>query len=99
MALADENTTAVTKATLHAVLYVADEIMHERAVLLPSVSKVFLAAYTTDSETDSNVHVLEVGEGTVKYTTVASSDEECMQTEIVTDFHEIIYSATDITDI
>ena len=32
MALADENTTAVTKATLHAVLYVADEIMHERAV-------------------------------------------------------------------
>ena len=69
MALADENTTAVMKATLHAVLYVADEIMHERAVLLPSVSKVFLAAYTTDSETDSNVHVLEVGEGTVKYTT------------------------------
>ena len=43
--------------------------MHQRAVLLPSVSKVFLAAYTTDSETDSNVHVLEVGEGTVKYTT------------------------------
>ena len=96
MALADENTTAVMKATLHAVLYVADEIMHERAVLLPSVSKVFLAAYTTDSETDSNV--LEVGEGTVKYTTVASSDEECIQTEIVTDFDEIIYSATDITD-
>ena len=68
MALANENTTAVTQATLHAVLYVADEIMHQRAVL-PSVSKVFLAAYTTDSETDSNVHVLEVGEGTVKYTT------------------------------
>ena len=44
--------------------------MHERAVLLPSVSKVFLTAYTTDSETDSNVHVLEVGEGTVLYTTV-----------------------------
>ena len=61
MALAD------TKATLHAVLhvYVADEIMHERAVLFPSVSKVFLAAYTytTDSETDR--YVLEVGEGTV----------------------------------
>ena len=61
MALAD------TKATLRAVLhvYVADEIMHERAVLFPSVSKVFLAAYTytTDSETDR--YVLEVGEGTV----------------------------------
>ena len=69
MALTDEKITAVTQATLHAVLYVADEIMHQRAVLLPSVSKVFLAAYTTDSETDSNVHVLAVGEGTVKYTT------------------------------
>ena len=69
MALTDEKITAVTQATLHAVLYVADEIMHQRAVLLPSVSIVFLAAYTTDSETDSNVHVLAVGEGTVKYTT------------------------------
>ena len=28
----------------------------------------------------------------------SSSDEECIQTEIVTDFNEIIYSATDITD-
>ena len=69
MALVDENTTIVTQATLHAVQYVADQIMHQRAVLLPSVSKVFLAAYTRDSETESNVHVLEVGDGTVKYTT------------------------------
>lgn len=67
MILADTNTDAVTKATLHAVLYVVDNITHERAILLPWVSQVFLATYTTESKRDQIV--LEVGEGTVKYTT------------------------------
>ena len=69
--IASEVTDTVTKATLHAVVHVANEITHERAVLLSRVSQVFLTSYTEDgdSETDRNVLVLEVGEGTVKYTT------------------------------
>ena len=64
--LADTNTDAVTKATLKAVLYVVDNITHERAVLLPWVSQVFLSTYTAERKDQI---LLEVGEGTVKYTT------------------------------
>ena len=64
--LADDATDAITKAILHTMLYVADEIMHERAVLLPHVS---LTAYTENSDAHQTVHVLKVGEGTVRYTT------------------------------
>ena len=67
--LADDATDAITKAILHTMLYVADEIMHERAVLLPHVSQVFLTAYTENSDAHQTVHVLKVGEGTVRYTT------------------------------
>ena len=66
--IANDATDAITKAILHTVLYVADEIMHERAVLLPRASQVFLAVYTENSACQT-VHVLEVGEGTIKYTT------------------------------
>ena len=67
--LADDATDAITKAILHTMLYVADEIMHERAVLLPHVSQVFLTSYTENSDAHQTVHVLKVGEGTVRYTT------------------------------
>lgn len=67
--LADEVTDVVTRATLHTVLYVADEIMHERAVLLPRASQVFIAVYTENSEQSQTEYVLEIGEGTVNYTT------------------------------
>ena len=53
-------------------LYVADEIMHERAVLLPHVS---LTAYTENSDAHQTVHVLKVGEGTVS--TMARNTEVC----------------------
>ena len=66
MTLADEVTDVATRVTLHTVLYVADEIMHERAVLL---SQVFIAVYTENSEQSQTEYVLEIGEGTVNYTT------------------------------
>ena len=62
--ITDDDIDAVTKATLHAVLYVAENIMHQRAVLLPSVSQVFLAAYTSDDTGDKDML-----EGTIKYST------------------------------
>ena len=68
LTIEDEDTDDVTKAILHTVLYVANEIMHERAVLLPRASQVFLTEYTKDSPTDQTVHILEVMDGTVKYT-------------------------------
>ena len=37
--------------------------MHERAVLLPCASQVFLTEYTKDSTTDQTVHILEVRDG------------------------------------
>ena len=69
MTLADEVTDVATRVTLHTVLYVADEIMHERAVLLPWASQVFIAVYTENSEQSQTEYVLEIGEGTVNYTT------------------------------
>ena len=63
--LACEDIKAVDYAIFHAVLYVANEILHLRAVLLPCVCNLFIAAYSANDEQDIN---LEVGEGTVKFT-------------------------------
>ena len=63
--LACEDINAVDNAIFHAVLYVANEILHLRAVLLPCVCNLFIAAYSANDEQDIN---LEVGEGTVKFT-------------------------------
>ena len=38
-------------------------LMHERAVLLPCASQVFLTEYTKDSTSDQTVHILEVRDG------------------------------------
>ena len=43
--LADD-ITDVTRATLHTVFHVANEIMNERAILLPHASQLFIAVYT-----------------------------------------------------
>ena len=63
--LACEDINAVDNAIFHAVLHVANEILHLRAVLLPCVCNLFIAAYSANDEQDIN---LEVGEGTVKFT-------------------------------
>ena len=63
--LACEDINAVDNAIFHAVLYLANEILHLRAVLLPCVCNIFIAAYSANNEQDIN---LEVGEGTVKFT-------------------------------
>ena len=58
----------VTKAVTHTLLYVASEFMHERAVLLPQASKVFLKAFNSENSMDQNEFVLEVKDGMVKFT-------------------------------
>ena len=65
--LSQEDTDKLTKAVLQAVLYVAKELANQRAVLLPVVLQVFLDTYQPD-ELSSQVH-LDVGEGTIKYST------------------------------
>lgn len=55
----DSNTDILTKAVLHSVLYVANEIEHERAVLLPDVSKIFLKYLATSEGTSEKENVLE----------------------------------------
>lgn len=68
--LVNDSTDKLTKAILHSVLYVALELEHQRAVLLPWVCREFLCHYLgTSSEVDSESqeHVLESSEGTVKF--------------------------------
>ena len=56
---------------LHAVLYVAHELENQRAMLLPCMSTVFLHQYieaTSDGDVENQAHVLEISEGTTKFT-------------------------------
>ena len=55
--LACEDINAVDNAIFHAVLYVANEILHLRAVLLPCVCNLFIAAYSANDEQDINLEV------------------------------------------
>ena len=48
--LGETDINNVTRATLHAVLHVANEILNERAVTLPCLCRLFLNVYTTDPE-------------------------------------------------
>lgn len=66
--VSDKGTAKVLKGILCTVIYVGKEIMHERAVLLPHASQVFLTAYADNSDILQTVHQLELGEGAVKYT-------------------------------
>ena len=63
---ADEETDKVTHTLLHVVLYITREFLSQRAVLLPSVSKLFRQEYDQEN-TASNLY-LEVNEGTITFT-------------------------------
>ena len=55
----------LTKATLMTVLYVAKEILPQKAVLLPEASDVFIEAFGAPLLSDLH---LNVEEGTIKFT-------------------------------
>ena len=58
-----EGTQDVDKAILHTTVYVAIEIMNQRALLLSQASNVFLWAYANDNCSDiNNTRVLDVGD-------------------------------------
>lgn len=63
-----DTTDELTKAILRSVLYVAHELGHERAVLLPQVSRVFLREYSPDINPNFQEQILESTEGSVKFT-------------------------------
>ncbi len=66
--LSQGDTDRLTKAVLQAVLFVAKELACQRAVLLPVISQVFLDAYEPTQPDESSDQVyLDVGEGTIKY--------------------------------
>ena len=65
----DENTNTLTKAVLTAVLYVAERLLQNKALLLPEVSRVFLEVYgVTHFDSIKSLDLtLEVGNSTVKF--------------------------------
>ncbi len=66
--LSQGDTDRLTKAVLQAVLFVANELACQRAVLLPVISQVFLDAYEPTQPDESSDQVyLDVGKGTIKY--------------------------------
>ena len=60
----DGDTDELTRAVLNTVLFVADEILHERAILLRKAWQVFTKAYLSAS----NQLQLEVGDSTITIT-------------------------------
>ena len=65
----DKDTDRLTVAVLKAALFVAEQLLQQKAVLLPQASQVFLQAYGVN-HTGSIKSVelnLEVGEGTVQF--------------------------------
>ena len=65
-ALSDETTDKVSKTILHTVLYVANELLNQRAMLLPHVSQVFLKEYFQSVPEDTD-YTLEEPECTIKF--------------------------------
>ena len=63
--LEEDQVDAVTRATLKSVLFVANEVLQERAVLLPSVCRRFLEIYSDEVEVREGL--MEVGESMVKF--------------------------------
>ena len=64
--LSDSTTDKLTRTVLHTAIFVARELLNQRAVLLPHVSRVFLHTYG-QSTSDSNEQILEGREGTIKF--------------------------------
>ena len=68
--LSDISTDKLTMAILLSVLFVASEILHNRAVLLLHVASVFIVANGSTSAVISQQPVcLEVGEGIIDFST------------------------------
>ena len=66
--ISDENTDQLTTLILQVVLFVVTELLHNRGVLLPHVSLMFIEAYKLCSTVASQGLVrLEVGEGTIEF--------------------------------
>ena len=66
--ISDKTADNLTRAVLHAVLYVAHELTNQRAVLLPHVSKIFLQAYgQIKTHCQDHEDILEGAEGTVTF--------------------------------
>ena len=58
----------LTRAILSTVVYVAKELLPQHALLLPHVSAVFRKVYQPPETSTSEDLLLEVGEGTIKFT-------------------------------
>ena len=65
--LDDEEVDELTGAVLKTALFVADEILHQRAVLLPEACIAFTKAYPSAASTTDKLH-LEVGDSTIRFT-------------------------------
>ena len=64
--MCDSATDKLTRSVLHTASYVARELLNQRAVLLPHVSRVFLCAYD-HCGLDSDEQILEGRENTIKF--------------------------------
>ena len=62
------NMSQLTRATLSTVVYVAKELLPQHALLLPHVSTIFREVYQCSEASLSEDLLLEVGEGTIKFT-------------------------------
>ena len=66
-----EETNSLNKAILSAVIFVAENLVSQKATLLPVVCHVFLSSYC-DTQPAGSIKsielILEVGEGSVKFT-------------------------------
>ena len=63
----DDDTDEATRAVLKTVLFVADEILHQRAILLPKAWQVFTKAYLSPATTTNQLQ-LETSDSTIKIT-------------------------------
>ena len=67
----DPSTDKLTKCILHVVLYLAKELLENRAALLPNLSRMFLTMYMDNSVHTDNPHAectIDTEEGSVNFT-------------------------------
>ena len=64
--MCDSDTDKLTRTVLYTALYVARELLNQRALLLPHVSRIFLSTYG-HSTPESDEQILEGREGTIKF--------------------------------
>ena len=65
----NDGTDLLTSAVLSAVLFVAENLIQQKAVLLPWACQIFLQAYCNDQTGSTSTQLtLEIGESNVKFT-------------------------------